>query len=100
MRAFRVLVILVIAWSIAALCPGPVQAQCNWSPSSGCPAVPRGAASYPCYSTQIKGDWQTMLYHTPAQPSYAVAGAGYAADIWCFSGEQEALYYGFRRALR
>jgi hypothetical protein len=98
-RALNVAVLVIILTFIAAPA-GHAQRGCDWSPSSDCPVVPRTAASYPCYDTQIKGDWTTMLYHTTAHASYAMVGASYSSDVWCFDSTAQALDYGFRRAYR
>ena len=103
MKSISVLVLLATTWIVAATVPSPAWAQppCDWFPSSQCPAsVPRSAASYPCASYQIKGNWNTMLYHSSTQPSYPSIGAGYNADVWCFDDAQEATEYGFQRSFR
>ena len=101
MRVLLVLTFLVMAWACIASPAALAQPSCDWNPSSGCPAsVSRSAPSFPCYAGQIKGDWDTMLYHTANQASYASTGTGSYADVWCFSQIQDALDYGFERAFR
>src|SRR5262245_50899100 len=98
-RALNVALLVIIFVAFAAPA-SHAQRQCDWSPSSGCPVVPRSAESYPCYDAQIKGDWTTMLYHSTAHASYATAGASYSSNVWCFDSAAQALDYGFRRAYR
>ena len=100
MRVIVALVILTVACLVVAVPAGSVEAQGADCPSSACPAVPRGAPSYPCLPGQVKGDWSSMLYHVPTLASYAAVGSGFSSDIACFSDEHQALDYGFRPALR
>ncbi|HVE74176.1 MAG TPA: hypothetical protein VNA30_03675 [Mycobacteriales bacterium] len=81
MNVFSALVILALACSVAAISPARAEAQaCDWFPSTACPApeLRRGAASYPCYPDQIKGDLNSMTYHLPvckrSAPPERVAG--------------------------
>jgi len=95
------LLVVVLACSIAAPPGTPARAQaCASFPSSDCPApgVPRGVPSYPCYQGQIKGDWTSMLYHSPSQPSYPEIGSGPGSNTWCFNSQPEAQTLGFQPA--
>jgi len=100
MRSFVLLLTVTIPLFVNLATSHVASAQCDWIPSSCRPApgVTRGYASYPCYSGQIKADWNTMVYREPMQASYASAGYEVNADIWCFDDAAEAREYGFRRA--
>jgi hypothetical protein len=102
MRSFVLLLLsLTIPLFVNLAISDAASAQfCDWTPSSCSPArgVTRGYASYPCYSGQIKADWNTMLYREPTQASYALAGYEINADIWCFDDAADAREYGFRHA--
>jgi hypothetical protein len=95
--------LLIFVCLTGALGASPVYAQpsCEWFPSSDCAAqVSAGSTSQPCFSGQVKADWLSMSYHLPWQASYRSTGTGSNADVWCFDSEQQAIYYGFRRAER
>ena len=102
MRAGLVLSFIGITCLVILTTARPASAQaCEWFPSSACPAPgQRGMTNYPCYYEQIKGDWNTMTYHTSYQPSYAGRGTTPTSDIWCFDQEFEARGRGFRAAVR
>ena len=100
MRTLAVVAILAISLTTSAVAAVPANAQsCDWFPSTVCPAPgQRGTPNYPCFATQVKGDWDSMTYHLPAQTSYRGRGSAPASDIWCFDNAQEAVDWGFRRA--
>lgn len=100
MKALVAVAILSIGLATIAVPGAPASAQsCDWFPSTVCPAPGRrGTLSYPCFATQVKGDWNSMTYHLPGQASYGGRGSAPASDIWCFDEAQEAIGWGFRRA--
>jgi len=98
MRATVIVAALALAFSLTLSFSTQVQANaCASFPSSDCPAggVPRGAASYPCYRGQLKGDWNSMRYYDANHPSYARIGAAPGSDVWCFDYAEDAQGYGF-----
>jgi hypothetical protein len=101
MRSFSIILALTVALLVSPAASTRVGAQlCDKYPSSACPAqgVVRGSSSYPCFSGWVKADWNTMVYRTRLQSSYAASGYEVNADIWCFAEAYEAEDYGFRRA--
>ena len=98
MRASFIFAALALACTLTLPFSEPVQANaCASYPSSDCPArgVQPGAASYPCFGGQIKGDWYRGRYYTPGSVSYAGIGSGPGSDVWCFNYVEEAEGLGF-----
>jgi hypothetical protein len=63
--------------------------------AAGTPS-PQVADWYPCQVDQIKGNRNSMIYHTPEQRDYART----RENVECFNSEAEALAAGYRKAER
>ena len=96
MKACLLVVALALTCSLALPFSARAQ-QTRPSTTSPAPGVPPGAPSYPCYPEQIKGDWNSMIFHLPWQASYSGIGSGPSQNVQCFDSEAEAQSFGFRR---
>ncbi len=86
----RLLPFLIIGITLCGLCAivGAV------SPRIGNNMPSMSADSYPCQSGQVKGSYNTKLYHVPGDNAYART----KANVVCFDTEEEAKAAGYGKA--